>query len=186
FRTLRGYSTEGRNNVRAALALPALRGPSIGRAHALYVGGGLALNLSDHAEAEKMLTECLDIRRGLGNPVDVAATLSALSTLHAQQGGIGKARDCEEEAIAIFRELGDGIGEGIGLSNLAEISVRQGDYDGAQRFFEQSLAIALKVKHLELESECERNLGDLAFGSGDVQAAQARFGRSLEVCRDAE
>ena len=186
FRELRGYSTEGRNNVNAALALPALLGATVGRAHALYVGGVLALNLSDHAESEKMLDECLEIRRGLGNPVEVAAALSTLATLHVQQRDTDKARDCEEEAIAIFRKLGDEIGEGIGLSTLAEISVRQGDYDAAQKFFEQSRAIALKVKHLELESECERNLGDLALRSGEVQAAQTWFARSFALCQKAE
>lgn len=186
FRTLRGYSTEGRNNIRAALALPALQDPTVGRAHALHVGGVLALDLSDHAESVKMLRECLEIRRGLGNPVEVAATLSELSTLYVRHGDIAKARDCQEEAIAIFRKLGDRIGEGIGLVNLAEISARQGDYEGAQQLFEQSLAIALEVKHLELESECERNLGDLALRAGNAQSAEARFARSLKVCREAE
>ena len=68
FRILRGYSTEGRNNVRAALALPAIQEPNCFRAHALYVGGVLATNQGDYAEATKMLTECLAIRRGLEQP----------------------------------------------------------------------------------------------------------------------
>jgi tetratricopeptide (TPR) repeat protein len=122
----------------------------------------------------------------LGNTREIAAALSTLSTLYVQLGEIGKARDCEEEAIGIFRELGDGIGEAIGLLNLGEISWRQTDHGGARALFEQSLTIAHRIKHLELESECERNLGELALGDGDLQAAKARFTRSLEVCRDAE
>jgi predicted ATPase/class 3 adenylate cyclase len=186
FRILRGYSTEARNNVHAALALPALQGPTVARAHALYTGGVLATNQSDYAEATKMLTECLTIRRGLGNARETAATLSTLSTLHLQQGDMAKARDYEVEAIVIFRELGDGIGEAIGLLNLGEISLHQGDHDGAQRLFEQCLVLARTIKHQELESECERNLGELALGAGDLEAAQARFARSLKICRDSE
>jgi len=186
FRMLRGYSTEARNNVRAALAHPAIHEPTVARAHALYVGGALAMNQSDYAEATKMLTECLAIRRGLGNARETAAALSTLSTNYVQQGEIAKARDCEEEAIGMFRELGDGIGEAIGLLNLGEISWRQADHVGAQHLFEQCLTIARSIKHQELESECERDLGELALGAGNVQAAQARFTRSLRICRDAE
>jgi predicted ATPase/class 3 adenylate cyclase len=186
FRSLRGYSTEARNNLRAALALPALQEPTVARAHALYVGGALAHIQSDYAEAAKMLTECLTIRRGLGNAREIAAALSTLSTLYVQQGEIAKARDCEEEAIGIFRDLGDGIGEAIGLLNLGEISLRETDRDGARRLFEHCLTIARSIEHRELESECERNLGELALGASDLEAAQARFTRSLKICRDAE
>ncbi len=186
FRTLRGYSTEGRNNIRKSLALAELRDPNVARAHALYVGGVLASNQSDHAEAMKMLTECLSIRRGLGNRNETAATLSMLSEVHLHQGDVAKARECDEEALALFREVGDRVGEAIGLLNLGENLVQQGDSGGARQYFEQCVAIARSTRHLELQSECERNLGELELGAGNLQAAQARFARALKVCRDAE
>ena len=186
FRILRGYSSEARKNVRAALVLPGIQEPNFFRAHALYVGGVLATNQSDHAEATKMLTECLAIRRGLDNPRDTAATLSTLATLHLQQDDVAKAREYEEEAIAIFRGLDDRLGEAIGLINLGEIAVRQADDDGARSLFEQCLPIARSIENLELESECERNLGELALRTNDLPAAQARFTRSLTICRDAQ
>jgi tetratricopeptide (TPR) repeat protein len=186
FRILRGYSTEARKNVRAALVLPGIQEPNFFRAHALYVGGVLATNQSDHAEATTMLTECLAIRRGLDNPRDVAATLSTLATLHLQQDDAAKAREYQEEAIAVFRSLEDRLGETIGLINLGEIAVRQGDDDGARSLFEQALPIARSIDNLELESECERNLGELALRTNDLPAAQLRFTRSLKICRDAQ
>jgi len=186
FRILRGYSTEARKNVRAALVLAGIREPNVARAHALYVGGVLATNQSDYAEATSMLTECLDIRRGLGNPRETAAALSTLATLHLQQDDLAQAREYDEEAIGIFSDLGDRVGEAIGLLNLGEIAERQGDFGGAQALFEQCLVIARSIRHQELESDCERNLGDLALSAGDLPAAQARFARSLHVCRDAE
>src|SRR5450755_2059395 len=186
FRILRGYSTEARNNVRAALVLPGIREPNVARGHALYVGGVLATNQSDYAEATKMLTECLEIRRGLESPRETAAALSTLATLHLQQDDLARAREYDEEAIGIFRDLGDRIGEAIGLLNLGEISVRQADFGGAQELFEQCLVIARSIKHQELESDGERNLGELALRSGNLPAARARFARSLKVCQDAE
>ena len=68
FWILRGYATEGRNNVRAALELPEVQAAPVVHAHALYVGGTLAASQSDYVEARKMLAACLELRRGLGNP----------------------------------------------------------------------------------------------------------------------
>ncbi|MEO8740995.1 MAG: tetratricopeptide repeat protein [Casimicrobiaceae bacterium] len=186
FRTLRGYSTEGRNNVRAALALSSMQEPNAARAHALYVGGVLAMNQSDHEEATKMLSECLAIRRVLANPREIAATLTTLATLHLQQDDTAQAHEYDEQALGIFRELGDRQGEGIGLLNLGEISVRQADYGGAEKLFEQGLAIARSIEHHELEFDCERNLGELALRAGNLETAVARFARSLKICQDAE
>jgi predicted ATPase/Tfp pilus assembly protein PilF len=185
FRILRGYSREARNNVRAALELPGIREPNVARAHALYVGGVLATNQSDHVEAARMLKECLEIRRSLDTPRETASALTTLATLYLQQGDLAQARDYEEEAIGIFRDLGDRIGEAIGLLNLGEISMRQGDSD-ARELFERSLTIARSIKHQELESDCERNLGELALSAGDLQGARTRFARSLKVSQDAE
>jgi tetratricopeptide (TPR) repeat protein len=186
FRTLRGYSTEGRNNIRVALALPAMQEPNVARAHALYTGGVLAMNQSDYAESTKMLTEGLEIYRSLGNKRETAASLSTLSTLCVNRDQTAKAREYEEEALTIFRELADRMGEGIGLLNLGGIAVRQSDLAVAEQFFEQSLAIAQSIKHQELERECERNLGDLALRTSDLKTAAQHLARSLKICRDAE
>jgi tetratricopeptide (TPR) repeat protein len=185
FRTLRGYSREARNNIRAALLLPGVLEPNVARAHALYVGGALAINQGDHAEAQTMLNECLAIHRSLQNPREIAAALTNLATLHSQQGDLATARAYNEEALGIFRELGDRVGEAIGLLYLGELSVQQGS-GGARELFEQCLAIARTIEHQELESDCERNLGEIALEAGDFRAAQTRFARSLKVCRDAE
>ncbi|HKE39634.1 MAG TPA: tetratricopeptide repeat protein [Casimicrobiaceae bacterium] len=184
FRTLGGYSTEGRNNIRAALDLPSVQEPNIARAHALYTGAVLAMNQGDNAEATKMLLESLEIRRALGNPREIAATLSTLSTAYVNQNEGMKARECEEEALRIFRELGDRMGESIGLINLGEIAGRQEDDAAAREFFSQGLVIAQSIKHQELEAECERNLGEVALRAGDPQTAAARFSRSLKICLD--
>jgi len=186
FRILRGYSTEGRNNVRKALALPGITEPNVARAHALYVGGTLASIQSDHGEATRMLTECLVIRRRLEDPRETAAALSTLSNLYVQQGDAAIAREYAEEALAIFREIHEPVGEAVGLLNLGEISVLQADDAGAQELLEQCLALAQSIEHQELESDCERSLGEIALRQRNLQGAQARFARSHEVCRGAE
>ena len=191
FRSLRGYATEGRRNVRAVLGLPGMREPGFFRAHALYVGGVLAIDQGDSAEAATMLTECLAIRRDLGNAREIGATLTALTTLHLYQDDLEQARRYQEEAIEIFRnvpdrQIGDRMSEGVGLQKLGEISLRQGDHEGAHKLFEDGLAIARSIEHREMESECERGFGEIALASDDLPAAQARFARSLKICLEAQ
>ncbi|HEY5325174.1 MAG TPA: hypothetical protein VIK58_20275, partial [Caldimonas sp.] len=121
FWILRGYSTEGRKVLQAALALPAIQASPIAQAFALYVGAALAESQSDHAEARKMLETCLELRRGLGSEVDIAATLSTLSLARLQGGDADEAAAGENEALQIFRRLGDRVGEAICLLHLGQI-----------------------------------------------------------------
>ena len=186
FRFLRGYSTEGRKYIHAALALPGVIESDVAHGHALYVGAVLADNQSDYAEAGRMLDLCLELRRRSGHPVDVAATLSMLGTVRLHEGDAERARKCDEEALLIFRDIGDRIGEAIGLGHLGEICLHVFDGVRAREYFEQCLAIAREIDHSELEGESELFLGEISLLAGDVPAARARFDRSLEVAQVAE
>jgi predicted ATPase/class 3 adenylate cyclase len=185
FWILRGYSTEGRKVVRAALALPPIQASSLAQAWALYVGAALAESQSDHAEARKMLETCLELRREMGNEVDIAATLSTLSPARLQAGDADEAAAGESEALEIFRRVGDRVGEAIGLLHLGQINLHLGDDAAARSLLEQCLAIARDIKHQEVEGECELGLGEIAFEGGDQGQACLRFKRSLTVCREA-
>ena len=183
FRLLRGYVSEGRKYVHAALDLPAVRDSELAHAHALYVAAGLAASQGERAEAARLLQACLASRRVIGNRVDMAATVSTLALVRLQEGDASSARQGEEEALAIFRELGDRIGEAIGLLHLGQIEMHVENARLAQDRFEACLAIARDIDHAEIESECERMLGELALDSGDVSAARARFASSFDACR---
>ncbi len=113
FWILRGYSTEGRAMVRAALAMPEIQASDLAQAHALYVGAALAECQSDYGEAKQMLETCLTLRRRLGNPVDIAATLSTLALARLSIGDWASAR---EERVRGARDL-----------PLADRPVRRGD-----------------------------------------------------------
>jgi tetratricopeptide (TPR) repeat protein len=185
FWILRGYSTEGRRYVRAALELPEVQASDFAHAHALYVGAGLADGQGNHVEAKGMLEACLALRRKLGEPVDVAATLSTLSLVRLHAGDAEGAFTGEQEALEIFRRLDNTIGEAIGLLHLGQIHAYVGEEKKAIEHLEQCLAIAQRIKYSEVESECDVNLGELALDGGDTAAASKRFSRALAVCRDA-
>ena len=185
FWMLRGYSTEGRKTVRAALALPAIQASDLAHAWALYVGAALAVGQSDHTQARQMLEACLTLRRRLGNPIDIAATLSTLSLARLQGGDASGAEEGEREALKIFQEMGDRRGEAICLLHMGQVGVYVGDDAQANAYLEQSLAIAREVKDQELEGECELVLGEIALEVGDVSRAVLWLKRSLTVCREA-
>ena len=185
FWMLRGYATEGRNVIRAALALPTVQASDLAQSHALYVGASLAGSQSDHAEAQQMLETCLELRRGLGIPFDIASTLSTLSLARLQAGDPIAAATGEDEALLLFRQLGHRIGESIGLLHLGQIAVFSGDDVRAREYLELALSIARDIKHQEVEGECELVLGETAFEAEDLPRALVRFTRSLAVCRDA-
>jgi len=182
--TFRGYSSEGREYVRATLALPAVQASDRPHAWALQTGAMLAINQGEYGEAGSMLQACLELRRKLAVPVDIAATLSTYSNVLLHEGDPQRARECEQEALAIFREQGDRIGEAIGLLHLGEICAHTADDEQARRYLDQSLVIARSLKHFETESDCERTLGEIAFENDDLPAAAARFARALEICRE--
>ena len=185
FWLLRGYSSEGRRYVRSALELPAVKSSPLIHSHGLYVGAGLADGQGNYVEARNMLEECLQLRRGLGEPVDIAATLSTLSLVQLHSGDAASALKGEAEALEIFRQIGDRIGEAIGLLHLGQIHAYAGDDCKAREFIEQCAAIARAVNYAEIESECELSLGELALRSGDLESARAAFVKALEVCREA-
>jgi len=184
FWILRGYVTEGRRLVKAALQLPAVQAADQARGHALYVGAALAEMQSDHAEARAMLESSLAIRRQLGDRVHTAATLSTLSLTRLEAGDAsGAHRDCRE-AIEIFKQLGDQFGEVVGLCNLGQIALFEADLEGARVQLTQALALARKLGTPEIEGECELLLGEAAFENGNLTSAREHFLRSLTVCRD--
>lgn len=185
FWMLRGYSTEGRGYVRSALALPAVQASDFLHGHALYVGASLAYSQSDYAEAQRMLAECLAIRRRDGRALDIAATLSTLSVVRLNLGDADGALEAESESVQIFRDLGDRMGETIGRFHLGQVFAHVGDEARARSEFDQCLRVARDIKNLELESECELMLGELALDAGQADLARDRFSRALEICQDA-
>ena len=181
---LRGYATEGRSLIHSALALPAIQASELAQAHALYVGANLAGSQSDHATALQMLETCLTLRRRLGNPVDIAATLSTLTPTRLAIGDSVNARAGEEEALQIFRELTDKQGEAIGLLHLGQIELYEGHDAQARARLDRALAVARVINHVEVQGECELVLGQVAMESEDWPQAAQCFTRSLKICQD--
>jgi predicted ATPase/class 3 adenylate cyclase len=185
FWTLRGYVSEGRQVVRAALALDTVAASELAQAHALYVGAALAYCQSDHVEARRMLERCLELRRALGDDLSVAGTLSTLSMARLLAGDVAGAAATEREGLEIFRRLGERRGQALGLLHLAQVAVFRGDDEDARGLLAECLELARVIENREIEGECELVLGEIAYEAGDPVAAGNHLKRSLVVCADA-
>ena len=182
FWIMRGHVSEGRADVRAMLARPVIQASEMAQAYALYVGAALAFIQSDLAEAQRMLLECLELRRRLDDPSDIAATLSTLAVTRLKSGDATGALEASTEALPLFRQCEDRVGEAISLLQLGQIEANLGRAAEALQHLNQSLAIAREIKHPETEGEAELVLGELAMARHDVDTAEQDFVRSLAVC----
>lgn len=184
FWLLRGYGTEGRLAVNVALAMPGVQAVPVAKAHALYAGAALAASQSDHAEAQQMLETCLALRRELGNPENIAATLSTLALARFGRGDAQGARENEEEALALFRQIGHATGEVAGLLHLGQFHHYLGEDEAARTHLDQALGLARSTRFLEAEAECELMLGKIEFRRADLAAAARRFERALTISQE--
>jgi tetratricopeptide (TPR) repeat protein len=185
FWELRGYTSEGRSYVRATLQLPAVQESDLAHAWALYVSAQLAESQSDYAEARTMLEKCLVLRRRLGNPVDIAATLSLLSLTRLHAAEVLSAKEGELEALQLFRELGHRQGEAICLLHLGQIAVYVGNEGEATDYLATSLQIAREIRYQEAEGTFGLVSGELSFDTAALAQARDCFNRALAVFREA-
>jgi predicted ATPase/class 3 adenylate cyclase len=182
FWIMRGHVAEGRATVRALLAQPAVADADMARAHALYVGAALACVQSDLAEALPMLQTCLQLRRGLGSEMDIAATLSTLAVTQLGLGDADSAQAGVDEALQRLRACGYRVGEAIALVQRGQVALWREDLGAARGALQQALGLAREIGHPETQGEAELMLGETDLAAGEVDAAHAGFTRALAVC----
>lgn len=185
FWLLRGYTNEGRKLVQAALALPAIQASDMARAHALYTEAVLATGQGDHVTASRMLETCLELRRQLGDPVWIAATLSTLAAARLHAGDVRGAAACETEALELFAAGDDRYGQALGWLQWAQIHVWAGRTDDALAALEQALTHARAIGNREVEADSELTAAEVHVLRGQPEAASQAVQRSLKVCKDA-
>jgi predicted ATPase len=185
FWMLRGHVTEGRKLVAAALALPGVQGSDLARAWALYTGGTLAAEQGDHVTATAQFTTCLELRRGLGNPVEIAATLSTLAMAHLQAGDPDAATRCESEALELFSKADDFLGRAIGHLHLAQIHLWVGDAGKALEEISRSLGLSREIGNREIEAACELAAAEAHLLNAREPLAASAVTRSLQLCQEA-
>ncbi len=179
---LRGYFTEGRRWLRAALADPSLL-PVPARATALHWAGVLAWSQGDYAEARALLEQGLALRQGLDEPSGVAAVLTSLGAVALTQGDYARASTLFAQSLALVRAAGDPSGAALALANLGLVRLDQGAYAEATELLQESLALRRTLGDRQSIAQCLNNLGIVLRCRGEYAAARALHTESLALFR---
>jgi len=134
----RGYPSEGRAWLDAALALDAGASAERARAKALVVSGSLAVAGGDFTRAEGLLDEALALYRALEDERGIARALFGQGELAFITGDLARALACREEALALSRRTDDRWGVAMALYNLGGTALVQGDIARAESLLRES------------------------------------------------
>ncbi len=178
------YLAEGRDSLAKVLRVPAAAAPTKARARAVFAAGVLATEQGDHAAADALMLESLEIGRQLGDTQGVAVTVNARAVLARDQGNLALAHSLFQESLTLWRELDDLQAIARALSNLASVLKMQGEYELARSLCAECRAIFEGLGDRTGAAWSLNNEGDIARDQGDSAAARALFEQALGIFRE--
>jgi predicted ATPase/class 3 adenylate cyclase len=172
FWLMRGYHSEGRRWLEAALAIDGRVSPEV-RAMALAGVGWLALQQGDFNRAEETCEEGLELlEHEEREPSEAKLSLLACSGWMAwEREEHGQAKQRFEENLALSREMSDTWWIAVSLSNLAVVSHSLGDPERATELYEQSMDLFREQGDKQSLAECLNNLAMVVYSQGDLGRA---------------
>jgi tetratricopeptide (TPR) repeat protein len=174
-----GRIDEGRDWLRAFLALPGTKAQTATRARALDVAGALAFWQSDRDNAGALMQEALAIRRELDDKQGIAVSLMHLGNNEWMfESNYTAAQMLFEESLAIYEELGSEIGITYSLQNLGHLAVEQGDFRRAHSLLRRSLLTLRDKGDIWAINFALDGLAGLAVGQGQLEKALHLAGAS--------
>jgi predicted ATPase/DNA-binding CsgD family transcriptional regulator/transcriptional regulator with XRE-family HTH domain len=184
FWRLRGYWSEGRRWLEAALELPQTGGPTIARARALLAAGDLAYYQDGNLVARSLLEESVSLCRTLGAEKDLATALSTLGVLLRMQGDRVAADPLLEESEKLCRLLGSSWELSYLLRKLAEHAAQAGELKQAALYAQESFILAKKLGDKSLIATVLSTLGNIAARQDDLTQAKAYNHECLILARE--
>jgi predicted ATPase len=152
--------------------------------------GRLALQRGDHAEARRLVTRGVALRRSEGSQLRLAIALASLGEVERYAGIIEPARRLYQEALTLGRTLGSKSTVAWALSGLGHLAAADHQAIQAHAYFLEGLLVARSIgQHLRVAS-CLVGLAAIAETRGEVERAwtllgtidgiRAATGRTLE------
>jgi predicted ATPase/transcriptional regulator with XRE-family HTH domain len=180
----RGSHAEGRDRLRAILALDGVAGHPL-EEEVLFGAGLLAADQRDYDAARRAYERALALSTAAGREMSTSGTLAQLGRLAQLQGDLATARGHLEESLAIRRRLGVPWHIGSSLCLLGGLLVDQGDLATAREMLAEGLAIGEALGSAVLVDQARRHLGRLALAEGEYPTARAHLTICLRDYRSA-
>jgi predicted ATPase/DNA-binding SARP family transcriptional activator/DNA-binding CsgD family transcriptional regulator len=183
FWSMRGYHSEGRRWLEAALAMDGRVSPEV-RAMALGGAGSLAFVQGDLDRVQEACEEGLEL---LANEEAREAKLLLLAFL----GWVAWAREdyrqatqLLEESLALSREMRDIWWIATSLLGLATVSYNRGDSERATELCEESMDLFRAQGDKRRLAFCSGNLAMVVYSQGDLGRAAQLTEESVSLLRE--
>ncbi len=179
----RGYLSEGRAHLDAALRIAPANLRTPGRAQALYWAARSIWRQGDPAAARARYEESLAIFREAGDRAGEALVLLGLGLMRGDAGDFAGERALYEQSLALGRALDDPWVAAQALYYLGQQAAAGGDYAAARAHQEESLALLRALGDQRGIAHALSGLGPVALAAGDTAAAAALYREALEIFR---
>ena len=182
----RGHVTEAARWIEAAFGAANGAAPPLARAKALYTLASLADLTSDHARAEVLLGESLEILEQLPESPELSYALCVKSEVVLAQGDLRGARECADEAVRVARRVDDWYRTMVSLDRLAYVVSVQGHQAEARRLMDEALRVAREAGQPRPVARCLVSLGWFVLLEGAPTEAQRLCEEGLDLIRDTD
>ncbi len=180
----RGYWTEGRRYLSAAVALGADLEPER-LVNSLWGGSILAQWQGDIDEGEQLASRILEISKTAADQEHLySVAIHLLAIVASRRGDRDQALALLEESVAIGRNGGEQWLLSIALNNLGNELMGHGEYERAAELFEESLSIGEARGDLDRRARAYNNLGWARKELGDLDRARDFYKRGLEAATE--
>ena len=175
---IRGYWSEGRRWLEAALALKR-KALSSGLIRAIHGAARLARFQGDYDRARALSEEGLAVSRRLEDREGRVSFLISLGAVELHQGDYARAAVAFEESLVLSRALGDKGLISTALTDLGVVARIEGDFERAEALLAESLALSRDVGGKWQIALSLHSLGMVAFRRSDYDRATGLYAESL-------
>ncbi len=156
------------------------------RANLLHRAGKGYLARSQLKQAEKVLSEAIDLRRQFApESNDLPDAIYYLSESLAWQNRYAEAVENLEESLRIYQRTGSVQGKAKCIRQLGNIALWRANYTMAREQYEQALPLYHEIDDIRGEADCIRRLGDVDRQGMDHMIAKERYEQALSLYRRA-
>ena len=138
--------------------------------------------LGNHREALTHYREALAISQGIGDQVEVGATLQRLAVIHEILGEVSEAISHYRQALTVLQENGNRDEEKrvlTGLGDLHRLQLR--DFSNALAYYRQSVAISSGTNQDGARLASLKGLGATCWHLGHYEEAHTAFTQALQI-----
>lgn len=176
---VRGYLSEGRHWLEAALALPSRPDPLA--ALVLNRAGQFARLQGDLGQAQSFHERALAMQQAVGDEPGMCRSLENLAILAGSEGDYDRAINLLQQTVALRRKLAQGEEIISTLTNLAIVQRRLGKLKEAEQLYLECAQVCREIGHYRNLSFALHGLGEIAVEQGDPAMGLAHFRQSTSL-----